>query len=462
MYNSTSSSATGHNNLQGRNLAHIACENRISPNADAVKRDSEMAKNIVAASSFLDLPWTDPIPSEHLPLFPDQTLDLHELIAKKVAGDPAFTSRWTKLDQDKNYAAHSRIVINAGYPQRKSLAYCGKWLRRDSRSSRWAWDCDDLRLCHSCCLSRARALSDEFGACFDLHGEVWNVTVSLSHQRSHWHRVYVFDPFADTADNFPVAEDEEISHVPFNPLLNHLLMRRQIAAIQSFGRSRRHITNGIVGRVEMSWRFDGVFKTLPHGHFIFFADRVLKEDFYDLLERLSLKIRAFPTLHAWTREHGVNPSIHAKRIPNEAGPRRALAYLYKAIELVDPYWHALGHLQGGSLVPLNQNLRSLLYDVPLVFKNLNRVVRLGGCHGSSSSYFGNRAASKANPAPSHRKTGPTKSSRDNEVNDESVDDPTTDEAGMINQFMAWAMDYEERPHSCRYEQALSYLGHPNQ
>jgi hypothetical protein len=375
---------------------------------------------------------------------PDNLIPLHGFIDQKMARDPLFQGDWEQLHAG-DYEPQSRIILNGGFAQRESVARCGQ------NCGMWVYDCDDRRLCARCCDLRGGELVKEFGGTFEQHGEIWFVTPSLSTKPSHWHRVNIYDRPGSEDGGERERESEVLSHVPFDPFFNHALMRLQIDTMQSFSRSgrnsRRQPIKGLVGRVEMSLRFDGELKTLPHGHYVFFADRVTKAGFNEVLQRFTERIGGFPMLHAWMKANGVYPCVHAKRIANSKGLGFALRYLVEPIDLVDPYRQAIAQLGAQGLLALNTSLKAFLAYVPLVFKKLNRVVALGSCTRNSKSYFGVKPPKRKAKA----------KAEENDTHSDSAPRVVLNEQDMARQFAGWEAELEERRFFCNYAESLKRL-----
>src|SRR5205085_2656635 len=114
---------------------------------------------------------------------------------------------------------------------------------------------------------------------------------------------------------------------------------------------------------------------------------------------------------------------------------------------------AAGHVD---LARINIPFASIVRHLPLVFHDLTRLKRLGGCIRNSARYFGVKQearypARKSDPTIKKVKL-PSWKSRFDEDHLPSPAKSGDDEQAMLDEFNALAMDLDESRYACRFEQ----------
>lgn len=441
------------NNKVLTDLAHSCETNVVIASIDGSHSDFSV-DNISRPASLVGLDWTAPGDPSDVGLYDERSLDLLDLLDRKVQGDHLFRNCWGELAIEHDYARQMALAIKSRHPQRNSLVRCGQW------NGYGYQPCNDTRLCWACCIDRRVDIVAEFEKALERQAEAWIITLSLSCEPSHWRRVVIRDLRRPPLSGDNRYRDDVRCHVPLDQLFfPHALMRIFRSCVRQFSRSRTKPVTGVLGRTEMALRYDGTWKGLPHGHWVMFSDRLDENELRALLARVTEKIATFPMLHRWLKSLGLYPMVHARRIGDTRGLKAALRYVMKPVDLVTPYRAAVSAAAHDNLACINIPFAAIVRDLPLVFHGLDRLTRLGGCVGNSGCYFGVKSE-KRKSARKGRDGGHTGSVMPWENRIDNHDDfpppakSNDDEHAMMDEFIARAMDLDAGNYGCRLRQVV--------
>jgi hypothetical protein len=331
--------------------------------------DNKYAPTDHATADWSKTPW----PLQSYPGLPEGTIELlisaHEKYLGSTCPRDESDSFWgERLDP----VGQLNLIANSNLPKRARIVNCD--VRSVPRPS-YVYPCGHRFLCLDCCSKWGRRLKTCFDDLIGRESEILHLVLGVRLVRS--------------STEGPV---DFIPSVGCEAAFNHI-MRIMTEGLRAVCRSDRdQIIRGAIGGPEPAVAFLPL-RVKPHAHYVVFANGWTTEIETTMKHTIAQKIHDCRPLKRWCSVHGAL-RVTVDTTPIVAGDhlRAAVGYPRKPVDVVTPYRNAIAacHADADCMRILNREFNDFVGSFDSMFKDLNRIRRLGVCHGSSKHYIGKR------------------------------------------------------------------------